>query len=601
MGDVPQSVYQSNQNYATNVRLQFKHYVTGGNTPNDNEPGENVGIDDIRGQISISVTGTKTEDLISALNIDPAAKPASTQNTTTQVTLAQESRCHAFYRIIGFPVVSSDQSQFYNPGLDVIKQPGVTRTITLATKISIAKNVGKKFEAISGARESWVANTSQVFSVPESVEAGVLALTSGTYGSQGNVNLRKFASPFIQNTALDPFDYAIEHQTYATATLSSLVGGREVLLSLYQDANGSFPNINVTTPSIFFQHQHIIVPFLVDPRIDFSIWASESKTSDQLSKRIAVPFVPDSSFLMAGSTATSERPLLEQIITQRAAQFNQSQDAGGGVQSVVDFMKTFKEFQTGNIGNTPISSIFSNKVLKTSQVDDFKVAISTIQALMKVLVLALQTVQKAQGKYYWLPIPSTSGPEGGCSVRPVPLNENFSSDLMVVPGDIDIAFNQAQVLFSSLSTAVTEPNAVPDKYSQFPFAGSFSFDSKTSNSQGDLSSKTQDALSEKRDKQLKKASQALQIIEMIMGEFSGLGLSDILVVVRALYIMPLEDVLGFLDDDAYARAKIILGQSLPARTAIVPAMKSLAQTVNGLYQIMDQIFINYLSNGGLDQ
>ena len=48
MADAPQSNFQSNQNYNPDIREMFKHYVTGGNTPDDNAPGENVGIDDIR-------------------------------------------------------------------------------------------------------------------------------------------------------------------------------------------------------------------------------------------------------------------------------------------------------------------------------------------------------------------------------------------------------------------------------------------------------------------------------------------------------------------------------------------------------------------------
>src|SRR6185312_13011132 len=35
-------------------------------------------------------------------------------------TTPQESRCHAFLRLIGFPVISKDL-RFYNPGLDIIK------------------------------------------------------------------------------------------------------------------------------------------------------------------------------------------------------------------------------------------------------------------------------------------------------------------------------------------------------------------------------------------------------------------------------------------------------------------------------------------------
>lgn len=606
-----QGNFQSNQNYDPDIRSMFKDFVTGGNTPDNNAPGQNVGIDDIRGQISVSVTGTKTADLIKSLNINPTANTiAGTPNTTTPVLLAQESRCHAFYRIIGFPVVATD-NRFYNPGLDVIKQVDssgkpIARKITLSEKISIASGVGDKFEGISQAREAYSAGTSQIFANPNSVEAGVLALTSGTYGSNGSVNKRNFAAPFTNNPSGDPFDFNITDQSYNSPgnikSTYTLVGNKEVLLANYQDANGTTPNQSIGGYKILFQHEHIIIPFMVDPRIDFSIWSNESKTSSGLSKRIAVPFVPDASFLKASSTSYAERPLLEKIITDRMSQFNQTVDAGQAVSSVVQFVQDFKTIQSVNIGNTLVSNIFSNTIFKTSQQDAFALYLSIIQALMFKLVDSMRIVHAAQGKYYWLPIPSNSGPEGGCTIRDVPLNSKISSDLMT-PGDLDIVMNQAQVLFSNINTTASQATSIPDR-GGYAFAGFFShkltFDSSTSNSQGDLSSKTMETITSKRTRLLNRAAEALQVIEMIMGEFSGLGLADIIAIVGSLYVMPLTSVVGFLDDDAYARAKTILGGNLPTRDDIVVSMKSLASTVNGFYQIMDKVFQDYLNNNALN-
>src|SRR6266404_5890414 len=49
----------------------------------------------------------------------------------------QESRCHAFYRLIGFPVVASDK-RYYNPGFDITQNEDTT--IKLSDKIDIANN-----------------------------------------------------------------------------------------------------------------------------------------------------------------------------------------------------------------------------------------------------------------------------------------------------------------------------------------------------------------------------------------------------------------------------------------------------------------------------
>jgi len=610
--DTPQDNFISNQNFDPDVKKMFKHFVTGGHTPDDNETTQNIGIDDIRGQISVSITGDTTKNLIKSLNINPASNTiAGTPNTTTPVQLAQESRCHAFYRIIGFPVVNSDQSDFYNPGLDIVKGKGITREVTLERKLRIASNVGAKFEALSQAREQYASQCSQIFSVPTSIEAGVLALTSGTFGNKGNVNKRKFAQPFEKSK--EPFDYDPEKQSYSSpgdiTSTFSLVGNNEVLLSDYQDPDASsdenFKPKVATGGGILFGHRHIIKPFIVDPRIDFSIWSSESKTSSGVSRRIAVPFVPDASYLRTSSTATAERPLLEKIITERFA-VTKVQDAGTASSNLIEYVMSFKDIQSINIGSTPISDIFSGNVFKLSQQQAFAQYLSTIQALMFKLVDAMRIVHARQGSYYWLPIPDVSGPEGGCSTRDVPirLGTNLDRNLLTV-NDFDIIEKQASTLLSNLHSSILQTNNKP-----VSDVGGYAFsnykltpDPGNSDSYGNLSQKTQNNLESIRSTSLNQAADALQIIEMIMGEFSGLGLADIVAIIGSLYVMPINDLLGFLDDDAIVRAETSLKQQSGSlkgnRSGIVPAMTSLCNTVNGFYQIMDKIFEDYINNNAL--
>lgn len=606
----PQGNFQSNQNYDADISELFSHYVTGGATPSSNDQGENIGIDDIRAQISVTVTGMKTADLISSLNINPnSSNPAPTPNTTTPILLAQESRCHAFYRIVGLPVVTSDQSAYYNPGFDITKsyykKNNMTQQIPLSQKITIASGVGAQFEALSAAREGWVATTSQIFSVPTSVEAGVLALTSGTYGSNGIINIRDFN---VLKNVSGPFDFTIADQTYATASQSCLVGDQPQLLSVFQDGSANTiltaSDGTAKSPSqAFFSHQHIIVPFTVDPRIDFSIWGNESKTSTGTSRRIAVPFVPDASYLQVSSTSNAIRPIIEGIIRKRVYQATQTSVAGDAVtnaQAVV--AQDPKIGSIPFIGSMPISNIFSGSVFSLSQQNAFADYLSFIQTLMQKLVVALHKVQAVQGVYYWLPVPNTSGPEGGSQIRDVPLNSNFSQTL-ITSEDFNIIYNQAQVIFSNISTAATQANAIPDPGGYaFTFQSSpISFNKDTSNAQGDLSSRTMNILGKKRNKKLTDASTALQTIEMILGEFSGFGLVDIVAIIGTLYTMSLNDLMGLLDQDAYGRAQTLLGSGVPSQSPISTSMTSLLQGVSGFYQIMDQVFIDTLGNQSLNQ
>lgn len=611
--DTPQSNYQSNQNFDPDVKKMFKHFITGGHTPDDNETQQNIGIDDLRGQISVTITNDNTKNLIKALNLDPSDKTAATTpNTTTPVQLAQESRCHTLYRIIGFPVVNADKSDFYNPGLDIVIGDKITREIDTDRKLRIARNVGEDFEKISAKREQYSTKTSAIFSVSESVEAGVLALTSGTFDNGGTINKRGFAQALSKVTG--PFDFKPDHQYYTTpgniTATSCLVGINSIRLADFQDKNADpnqsyKPNPNLGGYDVLFGHHHIIVPFMVDPRIDFSIWGSESKTSSGVSKRVAVPFVPDASYLSMGSTSTSERPLLEKVIRDR---FSQStvQDAGLAVNDTVTYIKNNKELQSIQIGGTPIGSIFSGSVYKTSQQQAFAQYVRTIQALMYKLSNCMQAVQAAQSTYYWLPIPSTVGPEAGCSVRSIQnvLGEKISQKL-ITSEDLNLIDKVVNSIMSDVNPSITKPDAIPDPGS-FAFSNyKLTFDSSTSNAQGDLTSRSKDSLDELRESALNKAADSLQIIEMIMGEFSGLGLADLVAIVGALYVMPINDLLGFLDDDAATRAETSLGQPTGSiknsRSGISASMTSLYNTVNAFYQIMDKVFEDFFNNNAGDQ
>src|SRR5579885_1213147 len=107
-----------------------------------------VAIDNHRSMVN--VVDQNTASLLKAIGGDINAP---TTNTLTPATTYQESRCHAFYRMIGFPVVSDDHSRFYNPGLDILKDD--TRTVTSDYKTSVAENPITGLSTLSIQRETW--------------------------------------------------------------------------------------------------------------------------------------------------------------------------------------------------------------------------------------------------------------------------------------------------------------------------------------------------------------------------------------------------------------------------------------------------------------
>ncbi len=585
----------STQNNDIDIISMFKHFVTGGNTPNDSQDaGKNIGIDDVRGSISVGITGLTTKNLIISLNIDPTSTViAPTPNVTTPTTLLQESRCHAFYRIIGFPVVSTDKT-YYNPGCPNNGIMQEDSTIDLTYKITVANGVGSAFEAISKAREDWTTNTSQIFSIPTSVEAGVLALTSGTSDGNRGYNIRAF-STFFTNAASNPFDFVVNDQQYSiSSSQGSLVGDHLVLFTGYNDADGNNLLSDGQNINSFIKHFHIIAPFMVDPRIDFSIWAQESDTNKRLSKRIAIPFVPDSTLLKTSSTSYAQRPLLETIIRERINQIDTTGSAGQATVDAVNQIKAFEQIPVTNLGgNTTLSQIFSNNIFQTTQSDSFANYLNIIQSMMQKLVAAILKVSEVQAKYYWLPQPSLRGPENNGTIRDV-INLVDSPEL-ITTNDFDLIYNQIQSLLASITPAMAQATATPDIGGFSLTQNPTTFNKNTSDSFGDLSSQTNETINTIRNKALSDANDALQVIEMIMGEFSGLGLCDIIAIMGSLYVMDISDVLGFLDIDAYNRALAEL-EILPEKSDITTSMTNLASTVDQFYQIMDVIFLNSLNN-----
>ena len=575
----PQDNFQDNQNFDIDIKQMFQDFISGttGNT-------DNVAIDDLRSQINMSITQQTGAKLFASLNID-GTSTSGTSNTTTPGSLVQESRCHTFYRIIGFPVVDSTGNNFYNPGFDIVKQTDtngtpIVRRIGLSDKIKIASDPLPDFEKLSFAREQYVVNNLKTFST-QGIDASCLALTSGTYGVNSSVNIRPFSAPFNAGGSL--FDMKVVDQSYSLnqGGLYSLVGNQEVLLSEFQDANGNTPN-----QGLLGLHSHIIQPFLVDPRIDFSVYPIDSGTLGGVAKRIAVPFVPDKTFLKVSATAYAQRPLLEKIIREK---FAQNQNVGTANQSVIDYIKSVKSIQDSSL----VSQVNSSNIY--SQQNSFAQYLSIIQSMMVKLVEALKAVHAAQGLYYYLPVPSTTGPEAGSNTQPVIINSNLPSYLLPT-NDLNIIYKAAQSTINNLTGAGVTDNSTPDVGGYAFSAYKLTFGTDTSASYGDNSNESLDDLNKIRDQVLGKANDGLQVIEMIMGEFSGFGLCDIIAILGALYLMSFDDLIEFLDSDSINRMNQAFGTNLDNTGNLKGSLQKLADNVNGYYNIMDQIFLDTLNN-----
>lgn len=478
----------------------------------------------------------------------------------------QESRCHAFFRLIGFPVVSKDL-KMYSPGLDILSDPA--RTIDTSFKVQITQNPLDGFIILSNTREQYPNDNLQIFSLPKSIDAGTLALSS-------SVNTRSFIAPLDKDNT--PLDTKVDNQTYKV-NFTSRVGTNSVNLNDYQDSAGSKPT------KLTGKRKHIIKPFITDGRIDFSVCPS--------SRRVCIPFVPDKSNTMVGENTFVVRPLIEKIIRERLTVFDQESTLGTADSSLIDYIKTIDAIKDQDI----VNRVSNGDVYKLGDQIKFATFVNIIRAMMLALVNAQNDILKAQSKYYWVPVPATNGPEGGNTTQGVFLDKNLNSTL--------ITSSDQAVLTAVIKTAINQINAQTASANGIPDAGGFAFDSfkttfgsDTSNALGDISQQNLDELNSKRNSLLNKANSALRTVEIVTGEFSGLGLCDIIAIMGALYLMPEADLLGLLDNDALRRMNTIL-QTNKSKNDVESALTSLTNNVKDFYNLMDKIYLDLKGNNGL--
>lgn len=488
-------------------------------------------------------------------------------------TTPQESRCHTFFRLIGFPVVSNDMT-YYSPGFDIcnMQDNGLTRQMGLDEKITIANNPIDKFTSISQQRENYINRFLDIFSQNGTIDASTLALSSSTH-------TREFIVP-LQD--VDPFDMLAISQTY-TANFSSQIGQltQVSLLDFVDDAGNKTVPGNLQT-----NRYHFIKPFIVDPRIDFTV---------PNGKKVAVPFCFNKSNLLIADNTYVKRPLIEKVIRDRLLLDDQANTLGDADQFIRDYIQNIPSVKDQDL----IQQMISGKIYKLGEQQQFNKYLRIIGAMILKLVEAQNTIQAVQSKYYWLPKPSTSGPEGGSAVKNVVISVALPTDFLTTSDrSLILAILKQNANQFNAQTATTDgtPNAGDFVFGAF----TTTFDDDTSKSLGNIAEQTVQELTDERNQALTEANSALRTVEIVMGEFSGFGLCDIIAIMGSLYIIPIENLLGLLDADAYDRMTKVLGlKDPPDQSDLNTSMKSLAQSVKNYYNIMDKIYVDVKTGNNL--
>jgi len=545
-----QKNYQSTQDYQIDIIKVYESFI---------KP-----IDEMRSKTN--VTSPQNKGLIKNKMKDTTARTNSIRSLLKPEIDYQESRCHAFYRLIGFPVYNG--TNFYNPGYD--KHFSSSKKIKQADKEEIRSSMKDNFVKLSDKRETFAQDFLALFSNNTTIDACVVALSS-------SANTRKFAIA-TENIEDSLEDMDPETQSYKLS-LEGRVGKFRPKLTEYVAANGAVP-----TSKLQDKRYHIITPFLTDARYDITVPTKQM---------VAVPFVTDASKLRSTEVDSVKRPWIEKVIEDRSAVID-PKTSGTASKTITEFISNNQNIVDEDLIKYSLSYLSGTTVTEQTYFIKF---IEIIKEMIRELVDAQKnSIEKVQKQYYWLPIPSKIGPEGGSSVRSLLVNKDISNKKVLTT---KLDYDMTIALFNKMVAQAAKKYDTAESKGNFVFSGGEFvniFDAQNPDEENNVSTKSYDEMDKVRTKWIKQANEALKIVEIIMGEFSGLGLCDIIAVIGSLYIMPLENLYGFLDDDAFDRMKSALNKPSAERSTLELSISSLTTNVKQFYSLMDKLYENELSN-----
>lgn len=508
-------------------------------------------IDDIRSYVPSSVYLSKAFD---SFNLDKISTNMKVESTP------QESRCHAFYRLIGFPVAEPDNS-YYNPGFYKVKSGSDDFN---KKRQGIVSKMPKALLDLLNKREYYLDQYKKIFQI-QNIDASVLAISSWS--------LRKFSDP-LKNIG-DPFDTNLNSYSIKDDIESIFI----IPLSNYVDENNN--PIDPASPALNFNRFHLIRPFIVNPRIDISVSPS--------SRRVAVPFTSNKSETLISNNTYIKRPYLELICRRRFDGRNKNDTLTATQSSFIDFIKNNDSFKDAEIIKK--INLGPGFVDENAQFIKF---FNLIKSMIKNLVKAEDLITKAIYKTLWIPVPDKKGPEFGSSTRDLILGDpNIITSLDVSIQERKVKDNINKIISDVLVNTQTD-------LGNYSFENILNFADK-SDAVGDVNVDDLNSLQATRKELCDKANQALKEIEIIMGEFSGFGLCDIIAVYAALSLIDKKYLLAFLDDEAFERMKNfkelqndaeVINRTNGNKASITEALTEFEKKVKEIYELMDKAYLD---------
>ncbi len=418
-----------------------------------------------------------------------------------------ESRTHAFYRMIGLPVMDKD-GNFYNPGFNP------DESSNKINHFSIVSNINDNVKNLQNDREFSFIQRKLIFA-KQSVDATAYSLAL------------RFTKPFNNiKTSDDPFEY--DQQKF-------VIDDRVIGLDKIFQPNGEH------LPNTFKSGSHILKPFVVNPITEAIVTPSKNK--------ICVPFLKNKDSTRLERDTFISRPILEFVCRNRLTTPPEQESLIANLSSVT----TQGNNSTNTISGSDLTSIVL-ALLGENNIDSATVinatgnpssySLSIINDLIKQLkivvkllsqsLISLDQITGQDPSINFYPITNESGPEFGCDQGLLTQNDNntlFEKRILAVQIKKEISQNSNNVAKNNIGD----------------YAGSF-YQNTQINYQDQY-----DSLIEQRNELAATASNNVRNIEIITGEINGLGLVDIISIYTALWSVPINVLIGLLDQDAFNR------------------------------------------------
>lgn len=486
-------------------------------------------------------------------------------NNDMNSTSVQESRCHTFYRMIGFPVVSGDGARLYSPGFD----PDLNRDPDrISENLDIASSSIKQFKKAFDERELHAKNSINVFQNKDAT-ASAMAIAS--------IYSRPFDKQFKEG--LTPLEF--DSQTFNVPDRNFVVADFSEDLDILSTRNGYFST----------RSTHILKPFIVDPRVELTVTPAAN--------RICAPFLTDKSKTQLSRGNYLKRPYIERVMRVR---FNNTNvlKAPDNQEAVNQFVNDLVSFIQDNseISNPTLVEITADslKSLYKSELIVFSKFIKILEAFVLELAKSFIEIERIRKDINWKPIPNSGGPEFGSELNAVNPADNLNNKSI----EVNIMNLQMHKFLeeTDFDLGLNEPDL-----------GNFSFSNVDDIVFGSLKNVSQfydkqlSTLNRRRDEIGTRANELLRNIEIITGEFSGLGLLDVIAIQAALWIISPEALVALIDDAAITRmqsdAKLKSELTLPgAKLEPLAALTEFEKKVSEIYVLIGAFYQDVFTFGG---